>query len=51
MGLSAGYFVRWVAADLVLANDNSEKSKNAFELSGSGLAKTVYTLKIVEPEE
>ena len=46
--LSAGYFVRWVAADLVLANDNSEPSKNYFTLSGSGYEKTTYILKIVE---
>lgn len=49
MGLSAGYFVRWVAADLVLANDNSQKSQNTFTLWASSKAKTTYTLKIVEP--
>ena len=48
--LSAGYFVRWVAADLVLAGDNSEKSKNYFTLWADGYAETEYTLKIVEPE-
>lgn len=49
VGLSAGYFVRWVAADLVLANDNSQKSKNYFTLKAAGYANTDYTLKIVEP--
>ena len=48
MGLSTGWFVRWVAADLVLAADNTQKSKNTFTLGGSGKAKTTYTLKIVE---
>ena len=47
--LSAGYFVRWVAADLVLAGDNSEKSKDHFTLWADGYAETEYTLKIVEP--
>lgn len=46
--LSAGYFVRWVAADLVLANDGSEASKGAFTLWADGFKKTKYTLKIVE---
>lgn len=50
VGLSAGYFVRWVAADLVLAGDNSLKSKDHFTLQASNYAKTTYTLKIVEPE-
>lgn len=49
--LSAGYFVRWVAADLVLAGDNSEKSKNYFTLWADGYAETEYTLKIVEPAD
>ena len=49
MGLSAGYFVRWVAADLVLAGDNTQKSKNSFTLKAAGYAKTTYRLKIVEP--
>lgn len=49
VGLSAGYFVRWVAADLVLAGDNSQASKNYFTLSKSGYNTTKYTLKIVEP--
>ena len=50
-GLSAGYFVRWVAADLVLAGDNSRKSKNTFTLKADGYQETEYTLKIVEPAE
>lgn len=50
MGLSAGYFVRWVAADLVLAGDNTQKSKDTFTLRASGHALTEYKLVIVEPE-
>lgn len=46
-----GVFVRWVAADLVLAGDNSEKSKDSFTLWADGYAETTYTLKIVEPNE
>lgn len=49
VGLSAGYFVRWVAADLVLAGDNSQKSKDSFILSADGYQKEKFTLKIVEP--
>ena len=49
VGLSSGYFVRWVAADLVLAGDNTQKSKDNFTLWSSGFKKTGYTLKIVEP--
>ena len=49
VGLSAGYFVRWVAADLVLAGDNSEKSVDNFTLKASGYAETNYKLVIVEP--
>ena len=48
-GLSAGYFVRWVAADLVLAGDNTQKSVDSFTLWADGYAETAYTLKIVEP--
>ena len=48
-GLSAGYFVRWVAADLVLAGDDSQKSKSTFKLWKSGYAETEYKLVIVEP--
>ena len=47
--LGPGYFVRWVAADLVLAGDNSEKSKDYFTLWADGYEETRYTLKIVEP--
>lgn len=47
--LDAGYFVRWVAADLVLAGDNSEKSKDYFTLWADGYEETRYTIKIVEP--
>lgn len=50
-GLSAGYFVRWVAADLVLAGDNSQKSVDNFTLWADGYAETKYTLKIVEPAD
>lgn len=46
--LEAGYFVRWVAADLVLDENNSQASKNYFTLSGSGIEKTTFTIKIVE---
>ncbi len=49
VGLSAGYFVRWGAADLVLAGDNSQASKDSFTLSASGYETTKYQLKIVEP--
>lgn len=49
-GLSAGYFVRWVAADLVLAGDNTQKSVNNFTLWADGYAETSYKLVIVEPE-
>ena len=38
-GLSAGYFVRWVAADLVLAGDNSQKSVDNFTLWADGYQK------------
>ena len=48
VGLSAGYFVRWVAADLVQARDNTQKSKDTFTLWADGYAKTSYTLRIVE---
>lgn len=51
MGLGAGYFVRWVAADLVLAGDNTQKSVDTFSLWAHGKKQTDYTLKIVEPTE
>lgn len=44
-----GYFVRWVAADLVLAGDNSQKSKDTFTIWADGYQKATYKLKIVEP--
>lgn len=51
MGLSAGYFVRWVAADLVLAGDDSQKSKSTFTLWSSGYQLAGFRLRIVEPLE
>ena len=47
--LGAGYFVRWVAADLVLAGDDTQKSKGEFTLWADGYEETKFTLKIVEP--
>ena len=49
INLSAGYFVRWVAADLVLAGDNTERSVDNFTLWADGYAETAYKIKIVEP--
>lgn len=49
--LSEGYFVRWVASDLVLAGDNSQKSVDNFKLWSSGYAETEYKIVIVEPTE
>ena len=49
-GLDAGYFVRWVAADLVLAGNNTEKSVDTFTLWADGYAETAYKLVIVEPD-
>ena len=48
-GLSAGYFVRWVAADLVLAGDETQKSKSTFTLAADGYGVVPYTVRIVEP--
>ena len=48
--LSTGYFVRWVAADLVLAGDNTQKSVDTFTLWADGYAETNYKFVIVEPE-
>lgn len=48
VGLDAGYFVRWVAADLVLAEDNTQKSVDTFTLWADGYEETTYKLKIVE---
>jgi hypothetical protein len=42
-------FVRWVAADLVLAGDNTKKSVDNFTLWASGHKETEYKLVIVEP--
>ena len=47
--LDAGYFVRWVAADLVLAGDNTQKSVDTFTLWADGYEETSYRLIIVEP--
>ena len=47
-GLSAGYFVRWVAADLVLKHDNSQRSKDHFTLRADGYAKHEITLEVKE---
>ena len=44
-----GVFVRWVAADLVVAGNNTQKSVDTFSLWASGYAKTDYKLIIVEP--
>lgn len=50
VGLSdAGYFVRWIAADLVLAGDNSQKSVDTFGLWADGFEKVAYKIRIVEP--
>lgn len=49
VSLGAGYFVRWVAADLALVGDNTQRSKNEFTLWADGYAETQYILKIVEP--
>ena len=48
VGLSSGYFVRWIAADTVLAEDNTQPSKNYFTLTSDCFEKNTYTIKIVE---
>lgn len=48
-GLSAGYFVRWVAADLVLSGNNNEKSTDTFTLWANGYQEKSFKLVIVEP--
>ena len=48
VGLSAGYFVRWVAADLVLAGNDSLASKDTFTLWANGYGTVKYTIRIVE---
>ncbi len=49
-GLNTGAFVRWIAADLVLAGDESQKSKSCFTLWADAHQETVYTIRIMEPE-
>ena len=39
-----------LAADLVLAGDNTEKSVDTFTLWADGYAETAYKLVIVEPD-
>ena len=46
---SGGCFVRWIAADLVLAGDNSQKSKDTFTLWADGYEETTFQLVIREP--
>ena len=48
VGLPTGDFVRWVAADLVLAGDNSQKSKDSFTLWADGHAPARFRLLIEE---
>lgn len=48
VGLGSGYFVRWVAADLVLMENNNEASKDYFTLWANGYGSVKYTIKIVE---
>lgn len=48
VGLSSGYFVRWVAADLVLAKNNNEPSKNYFTLWANGYGSVKYTIELIE---
>lgn len=49
VGLSAGYFVRWVAADLVASGDDSQASKDTFTLWANGYGTVEFTIKVVEP--
>lgn len=48
VGLSAGYFVRWVAADSVLAGVNTLPSKDNFTLWADGYGTVKYTIRVVE---
>lgn len=48
VGLSSGYFVRWVAADLVLTENNNEPSKNYFTLWANGYGSVKYTIELIE---
>lgn len=45
-GLSSGYFVRWIAADLVLKGKS-----NSFKLWADGYEETEFTIRVVEPTE
>jgi hypothetical protein len=47
VGVTSG-FVRWVAADLVLAGDNTKASKSYFTLYNQKFVERTYNLKIVE---
>lgn len=49
-GLDSPFFIRWVAADLALVDNNTKKSKNYFRLAGinGNTAERTYNLKIVE---
>lgn len=49
VSLSEGYFVRWVAADLVVANDDSQASKDTFTLFADGYGTVEFTIKVVAP--
>ena len=46
--LPEGYFVRWVAADLVLAGDNSKKSIDHFMVKTADKSAAAFTIKIIE---
>lgn len=46
---SGAKFVRWIAADLVLAGDNTQKSKDTFTLWADGYGTVNFTIRIVEP--
>ena len=48
VGLGSGYFVRWVAADLVLIENNNEPSKNYFTLWANGYGSVKYTIELIE---
>lgn len=48
VGLGSGYFVRWVAADLALTENNNESSKNYFTLWANGYGSVKYTIKLIE---
>lgn len=48
VGLGSGYFVRWVAADLALTENNNESLKNYFTLWANGYGSVKYTIKLIE---